>query len=266
MDGEEHDDRRVTRRSNDECRRLARETKAHFELGRTWPVKFDRVFRRGKIMTVRGEMPLSYRVVDNSILGLKDATTEVVDGSIVITVKQIIDSQARWGEGRARMTLAHELRHAVMHATAGAVDNRATGATGTTTVSKLNAAESAEHQAKVFASAFLIDDLRAAELSTPLEIAEEFLVSLSAAEICFERIQADRGKAAAADRVQQANRDFQALMRLRELEEKEKNKKEKKNRYLDARCSACTLSTLIQLGTKVACETCGYVGDHPDDG
>ena len=265
MDGEEHDDRRVTRRSNDECRRLARETKVYFELGRTWPVNFDRVFSRGRVMTVRGEMPLSYRVVDNSILGLKDATTEVIDGSIVITVKQVIDSQARFGVDRARMTLAHELGHAVMHATPGAVDNRATGATGTTTVSKLNAAESAEHQAKVFASAFLIDDLRAAELSTPLEIAEEFLVSLSAAEICFERIQADREKAAAAERIQQANKDFQALMRRKEEEEKEKNKREKKKKYLDARC-VCSFFTLIQLGTKVACETCGYVGDHPDDG
>src|SRR5581483_2230387 len=201
---------------------------------------------------------------DNSILGLTDAKTELVGGSVVITVKQIIDSEARFGVDRARMTLAHELGHAVMHATPGAVDNRATGATGTTTVSKLNAAESAEHQAKVFASAFLIDDVRAAELSTPLEIAQEFLVSLTAAEICFERIQADRERPAAAERVLQANKDFQAMMRRKE--EEEKNKKEKKKRYLDARCCACRFSTLIQLGTKVACETCGYVGDHPDDG
>jgi hypothetical protein len=265
MDDEEHDDRRVARRSNDECRRFARETKAYFGLGRTWPVNFDRIFRHGKIMTARGEMPLSYRVVDNSILGLKDAKTEIVDGSVVITVKQVVDSQARFGVDRARMTLAHELGHAVMHATPGVVDNRATGASGTTTVSKLNAAESAEHQAKVFASAFLIDDLRAAELSTPLEIAEEFLVSLSAAEICFERIQEDRERAAAAERVQRVNKGFQALMRRKEEEEKEKNKKEKKKKYLDARC-VCGFCTLIQLGTKVACETCGYVGDHPDDG
>src|SRR5579871_2486119 len=105
MDDEEHDDdRRVTRRSNDECRRLARETKAYFELGRTWPVNFDRVFRQGKIMTVRGEMPLSYRVVENSVLGLKDAKTEIIDRYVVITVKQVIDSQARFGVDRARMT------------------------------------------------------------------------------------------------------------------------------------------------------------------
>src|SRR5258708_7987477 len=205
MDDEEHDDRRVTRRSDDECRRIAQNTKAYFGIGRTWPVYICRVLRSGKAYLIRGEKPLIYGVGDNPVLGIKDAKTELIDGSIVVTAKQAIDSLAAWGEGRARMTLAHELGHAVMHATAGAVDHRATGATGTTTVSKISAAESAEHQAKVFASAFLMDDTRAAELTTPLEIATEFLVSLSAAEICYERIQAERERVASAARVLEAN-------------------------------------------------------------
>jgi ribosomal protein S27E len=262
MDDEGRDDRKVARRSNDECRRIARDTKAYFKLGRTWPVNISRVLRTGSVLTLRGEKQLVYRVVENSILGLKDAQTKLIDDSIVITAKQAIDALATFGEGRARMTLAHELGHAVMHASSGAVDNRAAGAAGTTTMSKLNAAESAEHQAKVFASAFLIDDTRAAELATPLDIAEEFLVSLSAAEICFERIEAERQRTAAAARVRQANDAFQVLMRRQAQEEKNKKKKH----YLDARCSACGSLTLVQLGTKVGCETCGYVGDHPDDG
>ena len=256
MSDEKHDDRRVTRRSNDECRRLARDAKAFFQVGRTWPVNIGRVLRHGKVKTVRGEMPLIYRVVDNSILGLKDAKTEQIDGSIVVTVKQAIDSLIPWGEGRARMTLAHELGHAVMHATSGTVDHRATGATGTTTVSKLNAAESAEHQAKVFASAFLIDDIRAAELGTPLEIATEFLVSLSAAEICYERIQSEREREAVTARVLKSNREFQKLMLGTE----------KKKNYLVAICTSCKCQTLLPLGIKVGCDTCGYVGDHPEDG
>lgn len=256
MDDEERDDRRVTRRSNDECRRIAQNTKAYFGIGRTWPVYICRVLRSGKIRTPRGEEPLIYRVVDDQVLGIKDAKTELIDGSIVVTAKQTIDSLAAWGEGRARMTLAHELGHAVMHATAGAIDHRASGATGTTTVSRTNAAESAEHQAKVFASAFLIDDRRAAELATPLEIATEFLVSLSAAEICHERIQAECERAASAARVLEANNIFQAMMR----------QSEKKANYLQALCIACKRQTLVQLGNKVGCETCGYVGDHPEDG
>jgi hypothetical protein len=256
MDDEEHDDRRVTRRSNDECRRIAQNTKAFFNIGRTWPVYICRVLRSGNVRTIHGEKPLIYRVVDNQILGIKDAKTELIDGSIIVTAKEAIDSLAAWGEGRARMTLAHELGHAVMHATVGAIDHRATGATGTTTVSRLSAAESAEHQAKVFASAFLIDETRAAELTNPLEIATEFLVSLAAAEICYERIQTERERAASAARVLEANNKFQVLMR----------QTKKKSNYLQPLCIACKCQTLFPLGNKVGCETCGYVGDHPEDG
>jgi Zn-dependent peptidase ImmA (M78 family) len=255
-DDEQHEDRRVTRRSNDECRRIAKDTKVYYGIGRTWPVSIGRVLRSGNILTVRGAKPLAYRVVENQVLGLKDAKTEIIDGSIVITTKQVIDSQATWGEGRARMTLAHELGHAVMHATAGVVDYRAAGATGTTTVSKISAAESAEHQAKVFASAFLIDDTRAAELATPLEIATEFLVSLSAAEICYERIEAEQQRAASVARILEANTALKALIR----------RGEKKTKYLPAVCNACHSQTLLPLGIKVGCETCGYVGDYPEDG
>src|SRR5258705_5891419 len=116
MSDEEHDDRKVTRRSNDECRRIARDTKAYFGVGRTWPVNIRRVLSAERILTVYGEKPFKYRVVDNQILGLRDARTELVDGVVVITAKQTIDSLASFGEGRARMTLAHELGHAVMHA------------------------------------------------------------------------------------------------------------------------------------------------------
>jgi IrrE N-terminal-like domain len=255
MDDEEHDDRRVTRRSNDECRRIAQNTKVYFGIGRTWPVYIGRVLRSGSVLTVRGEKPLIYNVVDNHVLGIKDAKTEAIDGSIIVTVKNAIDSLATWGDGRARMTLAHELGHAVMHAEEGSVDHRAAGAVGMTTLSKINASESAEHQAKVFAPAFLIDETRAAELESPMEIAMEFLVSVSAAEICYERIQLERERAASAVRVIEANKKFQALMKETEQEK----------RYLSAHC-ICGCQTLIPLGIKVGCETCGYVGDHPEDG
>lgn len=256
MDDEEHDDRRVTRRSNDECRRSAQRTKDFFGIGRTWPVYIGRILRSGSVLTVRGQKPLVYRVVDDHLLGIKDAKTEFVDNSVVVTAKLAVDDLASWGDGRARMTLAHELGHAVMHATDGAVDYRAAGAFGATTLSKANASESAEHQAKVFASAFLIDDKRAAELESPMEIAMEFLVSLSAAEICYERIISERERAASAQRVLEANQKFQALMR--------ESGQPKKN-YLPALCPVCRFQTLVPLGIKAQCETCGFLGDHPED-
>ena len=255
-DDEEDDDRRVTRRSNGECRDIANNTKLYYGIAKVWPVNTGRILRSGKVLTLRGERRLFYEDVADHVLANKDAKTELIGNSIKITAKKSIDSQATWGADRPRMTLAHELGHAVMHATAGAIDHRATGATGTTTISQMNASESAEHQAKVFASAFLIDDKRAAELASPAEISSEFVVSLSAAEICYERIQTERERAATAARVLEANSKFQAMMR----------QSEKKTNYLQPLCIACKRQTLVPLGNKVGCENCGYVRDHPEDG
>src|SRR6478672_1582477 len=98
MDHEEHDDRRVTRRSNDECRRIAQNTKAYFGIKRIWPVYIGQILRSDKILTLRGEKPLKYRIVHDHVLDMKDARTEEVDGTIVVTVKRTIDSQACWGD------------------------------------------------------------------------------------------------------------------------------------------------------------------------
>ena len=255
-DGEEEDDRRVTRRSNDECRYIANNTKLYYRIARVWPVNIGRILRSGKVLTLRGEKPLIYEIVADDVLGNKDAKTELIGNSITITAKKSIDSQAVWGVDRPRMTLAHELGHAVMHATAGATDHRATGATGMTSISKISASESAEHQAKVFASAFLIDDKRAAELGSPKEISTEFVVSLAAAEICFERLQEEAERATAAIRVMKSNEDFQRLMR----------QLEKPQKFLDIPCVSCKRTTLIPTGHKVRCQTCGYNGDHPQNG
>ncbi|WP_028136699.1 ImmA/IrrE family metallo-endopeptidase [Bradyrhizobium japonicum] len=258
MDDEEHDDRRVTRRSNDECRRIANDTKSYYGIERLRPVNIGRILRSGKVLTLRGERPLIYECVDDQVLGTKDARTELVGGAVKITIKRSIDIQSSWGDGRSRMTMAHELGHAVMHAADGFIDHRASGAAGTTTLSKLSAAESAEHQAKVFASAFLIHDRQAAELAAPIDIATEFLVSMTAAELCFERLQAEQERVAAVARVVEANRAFQALMRASE--------KKRKRDYLQSLCPQCQARTLFPLGTQIGCDNCGYTGKDPEKG
>jgi hypothetical protein len=250
------DDRRVTRRSNRECREIACATKEYYGFQRRWPVNITSILRSGKIRTLHGEKKLAYDVVDDNLLSDKDGRTEFSDGTVRITVKRSVDSQAGWGHDRARMTLSHELGHGVMHASEGVVDHRATGASGATTISKVNASESAEHQAKVFASAFLIDDVEASRLKSAEEIATEFLVSLEAAEICFERLQEEAERAAAALRVLKSNEDFKRLMR----------QLEKPQRHLDIPCVSCRRTTLIPIGHKVFCETCHYKGDHPQSG
>jgi hypothetical protein len=249
-------DRRVPRRSDGECRGIADQTKRFYVKGRRWPVDIRKILKSGKIPSLCGERRLFYEVVDNHLLSDVDATTKLINGVVVITVKQSVDQKAEWGEGRARMTLAHELGHGVMHAAEGAVDNRATGAGGTTELSKTRASESAEHQAKVFASAFLIDDERALELLSPEEISMEFVVSFEAAEICYERLQAQIERAASAVRVMEINNKFQESMRGRS----------QKLNYLEIPCVSCKKATLIPIGIKVLCGSCSYTGDHPQSG
>jgi Zn-dependent peptidase ImmA (M78 family) len=139
-------------------------------------------------------------------MGNRDGKTEFAADSVIITVKRSVHQKAVWGDGRARMTLAHELAHGAMHN--GAIMFRNSDAVGTTELSRTNPSESAEHQAKVFAAAFLIDDSIAAFLSSPEEISTEFLVSLEAAEICFERLAEEAEHALSAERVRRSNESF----------------------------------------------------------
>jgi len=92
MADEEQDDRRVTRRSNNECRGIAQNTKAYYDIGRTWPVNIGRVLQSGNVPTLRGKKALTYEVVADHALGDKDAKTELVDGAIKITAKKSVAS------------------------------------------------------------------------------------------------------------------------------------------------------------------------------
>jgi hypothetical protein len=102
----------------------------------------------------------------------------------------------------------------------------------------------------------LIDDIEASRLKSAEEISSEFVVSREASEICFERLHEEAERAAAALRVQKSNEDFQRLMR--ELANPKKS--------LDIPCISCKRTTLMPIGTKVHCQTCGYNGEHPQNG
>ena len=165
----------------------------------------------GWIPTRRGRKKLVYSIVDDDKMGNHDGKTEFTKDEVTVSVKRSVHQKAVWGDGRARMTLAHELGHGVMHF--GETMFRKSGAVGATDLSRTSPWESAEHQAKVFASAFLIDDEVAATLTSAEEISTEFLVSLEAAEICFERLAEEAEHARSAERVRLSNEDFQAKMR-----------------------------------------------------
>jgi hypothetical protein len=159
------DDYYVPKRSNKEIRAEALSAKAFNGTEKRRPVNVIRCLQSGQILTRRGRKNLVYNVLDDALMGDADGKTEFASDTVAISIKRRVHQKALWGDGRARMTLAHELGHGAMHY--GAILFRNTNATGATELSRTSPWESAEHQAKVFASAFLIDDKVAATFSSP---------------------------------------------------------------------------------------------------
>jgi hypothetical protein len=67
------------------------------------------------VPTIYGRKKLIFLVVDDVKLERAHGKTEYSKGVVTITVKRSVHDQAKQGVARARMTLAHELAHAVMH-------------------------------------------------------------------------------------------------------------------------------------------------------
>ena len=259
------DDWRVTGRSDEEVRAIAERTKAELGISRRRPVNILRCLESKTVPTIYGRKKLIFSAVNDAELGKADAKTEFSDRVVAITVKRSVRDHAKIGEGRARMTLAHELAHAVMHH--DHTKYRQAGAAGATALAREKGCESAEHQAKVFAAAFLIHDEDAADMHSAEEISVEFGVSKRAAEICFERLLRKAEKARAAERVRRMAEEAKAVLRGQH----------KPNlatqsvtfltpKYLPDPCIGCGNETLILLGPKVHCETCGFTGDQLQDG
>jgi hypothetical protein len=248
------DDYCVPKRKNKEIRAEALSAKTFYQTEKRRPVNIVRCLESGRIPTRRGCKPLTYNVADDDEMGNRDGKTEFVADAVVISVKRSVHQKAIWGDGRARMTLAHELGHGVMHH--GATMFRNSDAVGPTELSRTGPWESAEHQAKVFASAFLIEDQVAASLSSPEEISTEFLVSLEAAEICFERLVEEAERARSVERVRLSNEDFQSKMR-----DAFDRRPKHEFHYTGDFCTNCGNATLIPMGIKLLCHTCGNISD-----
>jgi hypothetical protein len=252
------DDWRVTARSDEEVRAIAERTKSEFGVARLRPVNILRKLQSGTIPTLYGRKKLVFDVVDDEGLGTIDGKTAFSNDTVTITVKRSVRDRAEMGVGRDRMTLAHELGHGVMHHSAPKF--RHAGAAGTTTLSKVSAFESAEHQAKIFAAAFLIHEDVAATLRSAFEIALEFGVSLQAAEICFDRLAKSAEHARSAERVKMSAAQAIAVLTGKIPA--------KQAICLDHPCLICGQKTLIPMGNKVLCtnKNCGYAGDQFQDG
>jgi hypothetical protein len=205
----------VKERSNDECRRLAKKTRTWFGRDDAQYLDVCECLTKGEIWTVFGVRRLVLTIKPDEEMGEDDAVTTYADGVITITTKRSRWDRAQRKHGRSRQTLAHELGHAVQgHAEmrTDAPMARRQGAAGKYISPKdrpstyrsaegLPASKSAEHQAKVFAPAFLINDRIAETLSSAKEIALAFGISQQSAEIYFKQLPKSRNKTESANRV-----------------------------------------------------------------
>jgi hypothetical protein len=247
------DDRRVNKRYDWQVRDTASRTKDFYKVSNRRPVNIVACLQSGWILTDQGRKELVYRIVDDLEMGDDDGKTEFENDRVTISVKGSVHGKALFGDGRSRMTLAHELGHGVMHK--GAPKFRGGGASGATGLSTGNALESAEHQAKVFASAFLVHDKQAAELKNAEEISTEFVIGLHAAQIVFERLEREKDRAKVSAYIARANAEIQDRFSAPVT----------KLKFLDEPCVGCGQKTVCIVGVKLLC-MCGRLTDRPQDG
>ncbi|WP_292533801.1 ImmA/IrrE family metallo-endopeptidase [Methylocystis sp.] len=186
-------------------------------------------------------------------LGTADALTSHTEELIVIAFRRSVHHAAVLGEGRARNTVAHELGHAVMHNRSG-MPRRAGG---NDTYRWVRPYESAEHQAKVFAAAFLIDDDIASTLDSAEEIAIQFGVSLKCAEIYYKELVERRDRSRAAEKIRKLAASFGAEV---------KQFPAPSLRFLDSPCPKCGERKVFPVGSKYMCQSCDTVSDTYPDG
>jgi hypothetical protein len=133
---------------------------------------------------------------------------------------------------------------------------RVVGAAGVSDLALAGAHTSAEHQAKVFAAAFLIHDEDAAKMRNAQEISEEFGVSLQAANLCFDRLARKAERQRSAERIRKSADELIALLR---------GKPHNQLAYLPDPC-ICGMRTLRPVDSRVKCDSCGFFGDRFQDG
>ncbi|RUU25548.1 ImmA/IrrE family metallo-endopeptidase [Mesorhizobium sp. M6A.T.Ce.TU.016.01.1.1] len=134
----------------------------------------------------------SFRCALDDELGDNEATMDDETGTLVARESVLNDIKA--GRPRARFTIAHELGHYFL----GHEGRRRRNPDKGVYVTFKERTE--ESEANIFASYFLIPTKLAWDANDPEEISDRFQVSLQAAEIAFERVQAAKRKASGEKR------------------------------------------------------------------
>jgi hypothetical protein len=116
--------------------------------------------------------------------------------------------------------------------------------------------ESAEHQAKVFAAAFLIVDSVARYLPSAEEISAHCCVSLESATIYFTQRAEENSRSRHVEEIKRKADQFRARHAANPPTV----------RYLNEACTSCGARTIFPVGTKYMCQTCDRIFDGFQDG
>jgi hypothetical protein len=245
------DDYLVKGRSYRDIRSIAAQTLRSFNLKKSERVDIIKCLKSGSVMTLWGQRTLIYDIVPDWNMGCDDALTVYGRPAITIRARKTVNQKALFGEGMARTTLAHELGHAVMHPGAP----KARRHIGNVTPKFIPKYESAEHQADVFASEFLVPEGDLSKYQSPQDIAVFFGVSVQAAEYRFK------------DPLEAVYR-AEGAAKLQKLADELRSKTNRSQQlvYTDRRCTNCGNATLIPIGIKYHCHTCDTVTDQFPDG
>jgi hypothetical protein len=251
------DDFRVPSKWNVEVRQAAKQARKYFGVESNRRVDVLECAKRSKIWTVNGERDLVFKVLSDAEIPNASGLTTEINGQITISVPRSVHYDAYMGVGRARNTISHELGHAALgHAAFVKGTALARRPITNETPAWIRPFESAEHQAKVFAPAFLINEAIAETLASPQEIAVEFGISLESATIYFEQLTERQGRQESAQRVSRMAEQVREIL----------NPKPPEVRFIDEPCPICAQRTLMPVGTKYLCKTCDSVSDRFQDG
>lgn len=213
-----------------------------------------------EIWTEKGVKPFRLEVVPDEDLPDDSGLTTYGGSKIIAKIPRRIRHDAFMGHGYARYTIAHELGHATQH-----LDKLILGASmprrrvGNVTPDWIPKFKSAEHQAMVFAAAFLINDDTARRMLSPDEIAVQFGLSLHAARIYFEQMMEEIERPASSLRVRKMADEFKHALT-------EKASSKSKVTFLNDPCSSCGQQKLFPVGHKFMCQACDTVHDRFQDG
>ena len=242
-------DYRVKARSNSEVKEIAKRVRKDFAIiGDDGRVDLLATLKQQKIPTCYGEKRLEFSLFEPK-LEQEEGKTEFFADRVNISLDSGVHDTLSYGDGRARNTASHEIGHAVMHE--GPAMFRKADASQKGWIEPFR---STEHQAKVFAPAFLIDDGAALMLVDAVEISVCFGVSLESAGIYLRELRQPDEMRTFGAKFSKLSKQLDQTSSLSPV------------RYLAEPCSACGQNKLFPVGTKYMCQGCDRVFDRFQDG